>query len=70
MNAFYSLLLVAVSFSLGAVYGETRAPISGITVQALAIRVAALEQRLGGLSLKYEALSDLLRSSPDADGGR
>jgi len=71
MNAFYSLLLVALSFSLGVIVGEVKAPINGITVQALAARTAALEQRLNVLSMKYDELSLAFFGPADGrDAGR
>lgn len=57
MTAFYTLLLIAVSFALGLVVGEMRAPISGVTVQALSMRAAGLEQRLEILSARYDEMT-------------
>lgn len=56
-NFFYCLILVGVTFMLGLVVGEAKAPISGMTVQALTLKASALEEQITNLSVRYDALS-------------
>jgi len=73
MNTFYTFILLAVTFFLGAVVGEAWAPISGITTQALAARCAALETRTEALAERYERLKAMaldLRRDCHLDAGR
>ena len=60
MHWLYTMLLLAVTFFLGLVIGESWAPISGITTQALAARCASLEARAEALGLRYEKLRALV----------
>jgi len=56
MNAFTTVVVLAITFAFGAVVGEAWAPFSGLTTQALATRCASLEARVIAIEDKYEAL--------------
>ncbi len=56
MNAFTTIIVLTITFAFGAVVGETWAPLSGLTTQALAARCAALETRVAAIEGKYEEL--------------
>lgn len=74
MNAFTTTVVLIITFSFGALVGETWAPISGISTQALAARCAAIEARVQTLESKYRALKteieeDCVRITVDEGGG-
>ena len=56
MTWLYTLLLLSVTFFLGLVVGESWAPISGATTQALAERCDSLEARLAALGEQHSRL--------------
>ena len=60
MNNVYLFLLLVVTFLLGVLLGEGWAPISGLTPQALAVRVAVLEGRIATLETSFEQLKALI----------
>jgi hypothetical protein len=56
MNAFTTIIVLTITFAFGAVVGETWAPLSGLTTQALAARCASLEARVIAIEGRYEEL--------------
>lgn len=62
----YCFSLIVLSFALGCFVGETMAPISGISMQALEARAARLEIRAESLAercKKVEALAEEVRQA-------
>lgn len=62
MNSFFILVLIAISFALGLVVGETYAPFSRHTVLSVALGHDSLESRISVLERRYDTLTEPSKS--------